>query len=663
MLSLVFKRTFFWVPKATHYIVVLSPVAIVYALHQLFGQEVAAIFVAGAALFLYKTMLYPRDMEMNSLSSRILTRPGMKKSGKRVAVIGAGPAGLATAKECIEGGHKVVTYDTSKAVGGEFGNRFWPGGKLTSSPYVTCYSDFEPKKKADGTEQWLHKTKEEYVTYLEEYADHYKVTPTLRMETAVTKVSMKNLPGEEPTFNITVDTWKDGKKESRVDGPFDHVAFCIGGNREPFYPDTPGLEGFKKAGGEVYHSADFGSAKSVEEAFNWAEGKRVVGVGMGESMADIYGIMLDEHPRPPKDCYVAIRSGSWVIPRVNPLNGLVNDWDSTRIRYAMPKWAHNYAVRFCGFLGDFFSLTDDKERAIRYKLLSTIPGVRPCYKPATKSNRFISMIAQDKAKLLHAGIARFDGKTIYFTDGTVVEDVDSIIFGTGFKKFDPFSDAITFEGKAAPNICPCGRFLRIFDPCFGDKVGFIGMGIRPLVGSIPTVAEIQARLFAAVVSGERVLPPTDVMMARATSDSDLAFKEFGPDNANALSSSNGWKSVVNWIPYMDTVGREIGCLPTNSWMMTRPFFAMKIMYGPMSVMHYRLSGPGAKTEMAESVIRRLPIGARYVDMMFYTSIHISLALFRWPSLILNPSMYGIFDTSKSALPKVRADMKKTMCCE
>lgn len=58
-----------------------------------------------------------------------------------------------------------------------------------------------------------------------------------------------------------------------------------------------------------------------------------------------------------------------------------------------------------------------------------------------------------------------------------------------------------------------------------------------------------------------------------------------------------------------------------------------------------------------------PIGARYVDMMFYTSIHISLALFRWPSLILNPSMYGIFDTSKSALPKVRADMKKTMCCE
>lgn len=661
MLKFALKVIFFWVPKAVHWAVVLSPLALTYAIHELAGLEFAAISVLGAALFLYKTMWFPRDDHTNALSSQILTgRSGKKVTGRRVAVIGAGPAGLCTAKECVENGHDVTTYDAWKQVGGEFGNRFWPGGRLTSSPYVTCFSDFEPKKKPNGQENWLHKTKEEYVAYLNEYAEHYNVTPTLKLEQAVVKVSMKKLSDDDaPTYNLTVVSWKDGKKQMRTDGPYDHIAFCIGGNRTPHIPESPGFESFKKAGGEVYHSAHLGNANSVEEAFNWADNKRVVGVGMGESMADIYALMLDEHPRPPKDCYVAIRSGSWVIPRVNPLNGLVNDWDSTRVRYSMPKWAHNMSVVFCGFLADSFALSENKERSIRFKLIKSIPGAKPCYKPATKSNRFISCLARDKAQLIHAGVSKFEGKKMYFTDGTVVEDVDCVIYGTGFEKFDPFVDQIVFEGQAPPEVCPCGRFLRMFDPAFGSSVAFIGMGIRPLVGSVPTISEIQARLFALVVSGERTLPPTDVMVARAASDRDLSFKEFGTDNANGLSSSNGWKSVTNWIPYMDTIAREIGCLPPARWMITRPFLAAKLMYGPMNVMHYRLSGPGAKPDLAESVVRRLPIGARLVDMMFYTGIHTTLALIRWPFLFLDPSFYGITDSSKSA-PKVPKSMKKQM---
>jgi len=634
------KKFFFWVPKAVHWLVVFSPVFIVYSLNTVFGGNFAALSVVGAAIFLYKTILFPRDDEKNSLSSRVLTLKGESPGiSKRVAVIGAGPAGLTTAKACIEAGHEVSTYDAAERVGGEFGNRFWPGGKLTSSPYVTCFSDFEPKKK-NGREQWLHKTKEEYARYLEQYAEHYNVTDSLHLQEAVVKVKV-NETSNGKTFDLTVVSWKDGKKSMRTDGPFDHVALCIGGNRTPHIPNVPGLEGFKEAGGEVLHSADLGSKGSVDEAFEWCGGKRVVGLGMGESMADIYGIMLDEVKNPPKECYVAIRSGSWVIPRVNPLNGLVNDWDSTRIRYAMPKWAHNKAVAVCGFLADYFATTENKERSLRYKLLKMIPGVKPCYKPATKSNRFISCIARDKAKLLHAGISKFEGKTVYFTDGTVVEDVDSVIFGTGFQKFDPFADAIEFEGQAPPNICPCARFLRIFDPDFGSSIGFIGIGIRPLIGSIPTIAELQARLFAAVVSGDRLLPSKDIMIARAASDKQLAFKEFGPDNQNALSSSNGWKSVTNWIPFMDTCAREVGCQPSNKWLLSRPLLALKLMYGPMNVMHYRLSGPGAKPKMAEEVIRKLPIGARLQDMMFYTSIHISLALFKWPLLVIDPGTYGI----------------------
>jgi len=660
MFALALKRIFFFIPKVVHWVVTLSPFAIVYAFYQLFGIEFATVCVVGAALFLNKTMMSPSNEFTNALSSQVLTRKGKKVTGKRVAVIGAGPAGLCTSKECIENGHSVTTYDSYQSLGGEFGNRFWPGGKLTSSPYVTCFSDYEPKQRSDGKPNWLHKTKEEYVEYLREYAVHYKVKETLRMGEKVVKISMKTLPGEKATYNITTNKWlPDGKKVEQTDGPYDHIAFCIGGNREPFIPDIPGAEGFKKAGGEYHHSAEFGAAKSVEEAFNWADGKRVVGLGMGESMADIYGIMLEEHPRPPKDCYVAIRGGSWIIPRVNPLNGKVNDWDSTRLRYSMPKWAHNMAVSFCGFLACFFDTTGDKEQALRYKLMTTIPGMKPCYKPATKSNRFISVIAKEKAKLVHAGIEKFEGKNVHFTNGKIVEDVDSIVFGTGFRPFELFSESITFEGQAPPEICPCQRFLRTFDPKFGSGIGFIGIGIRPLVGSIPTVAEIQARLFVAVVSNERVLPPTHIMEARAASDAELAYREFGAENGNARSVTS-WKGITNWIPFMDSIAREVGCAPKPIWMLTKPFLALKLMFGPMTVMHYRLTGLGAKPKMAEDVIRRLPIGSRFSDMAFYTGIHSSIALFRWPVLFLKPITYRLIDTSQSSLPKIRMNSKKVM---
>jgi len=334
------------------------------------------------------------------------------------------------------------------------------------------------------------------------------------------------------------------------------------------------------------------------------------------------------------------------------LNGIVNDWDSTRLRYAMPKWAHQKIVYFCGWMSHTFRIKENKESTLRWNLIKSCPNGKAVYKPATKSNRFISVIAEGKAELIHGGVTKIEGKTIYFTDGSVVKDVDSILFGTGFQKYDPFkAGGITFEGAAAPEICPCGRFLRIFDPRFGDELGFIGMGIRPLVGSIPTVSEIQARLFAAIISGKKDLPPTDVMMARTAEDKRLSFKEFGTYNTNVESSSNGWKSVTNWIPYMDTIAREVGCEPSNWWLIFKPFLAFKIMCGPMSVMHYRLRGPGASPKLANSIIRGLPIGTRVYDLMFYTGVHWTLALFKWPRILLNPGSYDIINTTKFSMPR------------
>jgi len=175
--------------------------------------------------------------------------------------------------------------------------------------------------------------------------------------------------------------------------------------------------------------------------------------------------------------------------------------------------------------------------------------------------------------------------------------------------------------------CPTQRYLRMFDPQYGDSVVFIGNGIRPAVGSIPTTAEMQARLFALVVSEKRILPSMEVMEARIKRDLYWSKRDFSATN-------DSWKSMVNWIPFMDSLAKEIGCLPNRFWMFTSPRLWLKLLIGPMTTFHYRLTGPGSKPKFALDIIQRLPIGSRINDLLFFFSIHVTLSLISWPIYVI-----------------------------
>lgn len=63
--------------------------------------------------------------------------------------------------------------------------------------------------------------------------------------------------------------------------------------------------------------------------------------------------------------------------------------------------------------------------------------------------------------------------------------------------------------------------------------------------------------------------------------------------------------LVHWIPFMDTLATEIGCLPCRSLLFANPKLWMKLLIGPMTAFHYRLHGPGSKPEIAEAILMKL----------------------------------------------------------
>lgn len=598
-----------------HWFFFVVPITIIAALYHFAGPIPAAtIFIGGTMRFIL-IILFPGD-KIERLPP-ILKKNDKAFTKKRVIVIGAGPAGVVASKELTEAGHEVNCFDASERLGGTFANYFWPGGRLTSSPYVTAFSDYEPARAKDGEEHWHHHTAEEYVTYLNNYSKHYGFDNVFQMKHKVLHV------GENAEGKIMAEVENLMTGEKRMEGPYDHVAICSGAFHTKLTPKFKGLETFP---GKLLHSRDFAASTTkttADEAFKECSGKRVVSIGLGESMADILGIITTRITKPTTYCACAVRQGALIIPRINPMTGHVSDMHTTRLRHALPKNIRNMAVNL-----NFATFTRKSKKAIaRFDLIQKLPGAGVTYVKSTKSGMFLPAIEEGKLEIKPA-LDRIEGSTVYYADGSKSENVDVIIYGTGYDvpQF-PFLDENSFKTPTGekimdPHSVPADRLFRMFNPELGNKVAYLGLGIRPLVGSIPTSAEMQARVLAMVVSGKRELPGKTAMKERIMKLKKFSQMESGP-------YIEQWFLYVNWIPFMDMLAREVGCIPRASWLITRPTLWWKLLLSPVTTYHFRLIGHGAKPKLARDVIDRLP-STGFRDNFFFASIHYTMSLFLWP---------------------------------
>jgi len=181
----------------------------------------------------------------------------------RVAIIGAGLAGLTTAKVLLQAGHDVEVFDRTPDVGGVWSRtRRYPGLTTQSPKAQYSFSDFP---MPGHFPEWP--TGAQVQEYLADYADEFGVTPHLRLGTTVESV----VP-DGARWAVTT-----GAQGASV---VDRVVVANGVFCEPALPDYPGRAEFEAAGGRLLAGSDF---HDVSEA----RGKHVLVVGYGKSACDV----------------------------------------------------------------------------------------------------------------------------------------------------------------------------------------------------------------------------------------------------------------------------------------------------------------------------------------------------------------------------------------
>lgn len=217
----------------------------------------------------------------------------------KIAIIGAGFAGLTTARHLRDFGHDVTVFEKVHDVGGVWSTtRLYPGVSTQNGKDTYHLSDFPMPKHYP---EWP--SGQQVQAYLNAYANHVGLNPLIRLSTPVTHAAQ----GTDGRWTVTFRP--DGQAEQTES--FDFLTICNGIFSAPAIPDFPGAAEFKSAGGTICHSSEF---LNLEQA----RGKHVVVIGYGKSSCDVAVGLVDAAA----SMTVVARELIWKMPK--KLGGVLN---------------------------------------------------------------------------------------------------------------------------------------------------------------------------------------------------------------------------------------------------------------------------------------------------------------------------------------------------
>ncbi|XP_015725215.1 dimethylaniline monooxygenase [N-oxide-forming] 2-like isoform X2 [Coturnix japonica] len=475
---------------------------------------------------------------------------------RRVAVIGAGISGLAATKCCLEEGLEPICFESSEDIGG-----LWRIADSTdcrrvsvyhsiisnTSKEMSCFSDFPFPE--DFPSFLTHSL---FLEYLRMYAQHFQLLKHIRFKTTV--ISVRKRPDFAISGQWDVVTETEGIQESHV---FDAVMVCTGNFQTPHLPlaSFPGIETCFR--GQYFHSLEY---KDVA-AFR---GKRVLVVGLGNTACDIAVDMSHVAAK----VFLSARSSTWIFSR------LANHgfpWDmvtNTRFKHLL-EWLLPSAVMRkikiwklnSWFNHEIYSLASARSSNFNFIINEELPF---CLLSGTI--------------VLKSNVKEFTETSAIFEDGTTEENIDVVIFATGYNFSFPFlEESVRNSLKSNSTLYKC-----VFPPQL-ERPTLAVIGLIKLTGSVMVGAEIQARWAAGVFAGACKLPPSSKMMAEV-SKNQLPVKR-NPSAKQVLR--------FNFISYTSEIASYAGVKPNMLWLLlTDPRLALAVFFGPCTSYQYRLTGRG-----------------------------------------------------------------------
>ena len=424
----------------------------------------------------------------------------------RICVIGAGASGLVACRALQRENLAFACFEIGDRVGGLwlFKNANGRGSAYRSLRINTSRDRSSLAEFAMPANYPDYPGHELIARYLEDYARRFDLLPHIRFRTRV--VTMRP---DGSRFAVELE---NGSTEH-----FDAVIVANGHHAKPRFPDT--ISGLFT--GKILHS---GTYVDPNEPLALA-GKRVIVVGFGNSAVDIASELATCAPA--TKVWLSVRRGAWVLPRY--VFGRPLDEASSVSMPGVPSTARRWLVEL------WYRLAVGRfERFGLPKPDHHLGDAHP-----TVSDELLPLI-EDGLIEVKPAIARFDGETARFSDGSSVA-ADAVVYATGYHIDFPFFDPAFI---AAPNN-ELELFLRVFHPA-RQGVYFVGL-CQPL-GPIFPIAEAQATLIAAHLAGKYALPSPGELAQRAKNERERVRRRYGSSPRHTMQ--------IDFDDYLDLLARE-----------------------------------------------------------------------------------------------------------
>lgn len=502
---------------------------------------------------------------------------------KRIAVIGSGASGLTCIKCCLEEDLEPVCFERSDDIGGlwrfqetpeEGRASIYKSVVINTSKEMMCFSDYPIP---DHYPNFMHNS--QVLEYFRMYAKEFDLLKYIQFKTTV--CSVKKQPDFSTSGQWVVTTECGGKKQVDV---FDGVLVCTGHHTDAHLPleSFPGIEKFK---GKYLHSRDYKNPGEFT-------GKRVIVIGIGNSGGDL----AVEISHTAKQVFLSTRRGAWVLNRVGKQGYPIDMEISSRLTYYLSKIFGSSIKN--GYL----------ERRLNQRFNHEMFGLKPKHGPLSQHptindelpNRIISGLVKVKGN-----VKEFTETAAIFEDGSREDDIDVVVFATGYSFAFPFlEDSV----KVVKN--KVSLYKKVFPPNLEKPtLAIIGL-IQPL-GAIMPISEIQGRWATQVFKGLKQLPSQREMLEDINKSREEMEKRYVDSQRHTIQG--------DYIDTMEEIAELVGVKPNLlSLAFTDPRLALQLLLGPCTPVQYRLQGPGKWAGARQTILTtedriRKPLMTRRVE--------------------------------------------------